>query len=110
MELRKPTHLRAQSAVLRIAATEFRSVWRDGRFLALLAITVLLLLMSLGAASATYKDFAGQRDAATSETYRQFVSQPAKNPHSAAHYGMFDFHRFSRAASPACQLGKLALN
>jgi ABC-2 type transport system permease protein len=79
------------STALRIAGHEIRSAWRDGRFLAGAGVVLLLLGISFTAAAGRYRDVRSQRDAATRDTYAQWLAQPAKNPHSAAHYGLYAF-------------------
>jgi ABC-2 type transport system permease protein len=79
------------NVVRRIAHHEMRSAWRDGRFLAAAGVVLLLLAVALVAGGSRYRDVRTQRDAATRETYAQWVAQPAKNPHSAAHYGVYAF-------------------
>lgn len=79
------------SPALRIARHEMRLAWRDGRFLAAAGVVLLLIAVALLAATGRYRDIRAQQDAARQETYAQWVAQPAKNPHSAAHYGMYAF-------------------
>jgi ABC-2 type transport system permease protein len=81
----------AVTVVRRIAQHEMRSAWRDGRFLGAAAVVLLLLAVALAAGVGRYRDVRAQREAATRETYAQFLAQPAKNPHSAAHYGVYAF-------------------
>ena len=76
---------------LRIARHEIVTAWRDGRFLAATVVVLLLLALALTAGVGRYREMRTQRDAATRETYAQWVAQPAKNPHSAAHYGVYAF-------------------
>lgn len=75
----------------RIVGNDVREAWRDGRFVATLLLALLLLGLSLGATVHAYRNVQEQRSAAMAETHAQFVSQTPKNPHAAAHYGMFVF-------------------
>lgn len=74
-----------------IVRKEIREIARDGRF-RVAAITVLVLLVAAlavgwrAAASAH-----AERDAAANLARSHWVNQPAKNPHSAAHYGVYAF-------------------
>jgi ABC-2 type transport system permease protein len=81
----------AMSTARCIARHEIRLAWRDGRFLAAAGVVLLLLSIALAAGVGRYRDVRSQRDAATRDTYAQWLAQPAKNPHSAAHYGMYAF-------------------
>lgn len=78
-------------ASTRIAGNDLRDAWRDGRFFSTLLLALLLLGLSLGATVHAYKSVQEQRTAAMAETHSQFISQTPKNPHAAAHYGMFVF-------------------
>ncbi len=74
-----------------IVRKEMREMSRDGRF-RIAGLTVLVLLVAAllvgwqSAASAR-----AERDAAVALSRDHWVNQPAKNPHSAAHYGVYAF-------------------
>ena len=77
--------------IRRIAQKEMTEMVRDGRFRWAAAIVLLLLLVSLLMGAKNYRDIKRQHDLAQTETRDQWLHQPAKNPHSAAHYGIYAF-------------------
>ncbi|MDX2032230.1 MAG: DUF3526 domain-containing protein [Blastocatellia bacterium] len=77
--------------IIRIARKEFTEMLRDGRFRWAAVIVLGLLLASLLMGGRHYRDIKRQHDLAQAETREQWVRQPAKNPHSAAHYGIYAF-------------------
>jgi len=84
--------------VLRIARKELLDLSRDGRFRVLAGLVLLVSVVSLAAGWKTYTDLAAQHRAAEQAARQQWLNQPKKNPHSAAHYGVYAF-------KPASQLG-----
>ncbi|MCK6618775.1 MAG: DUF3526 domain-containing protein [Cyclobacteriaceae bacterium] len=77
--------------VLKIASKEMKEVLRDGRFRVLSALCLVLLLVAVFSGKRYYEHVNAQhRDAAEKERLN-WVSQDAKNPHSAAHYGTHAF-------------------
>lgn len=84
--------------IRRIARKELLDLSRDGRFRVLSALVLLVSVVSLAAGWKTYTDLAAQHRAAQQATREQWLNQPKKNPHSAAHYGVYAF-------KPASQLG-----
>jgi ABC-2 type transport system permease protein len=77
--------------VLRIARKELLDLWRDGRFRVLSSLVLVISLVSLAAGWKTYADLSAQHRAAQAATREQWLNQPKKNPHSAAHYGVYAF-------------------
>ncbi len=77
--------------ITRIATKEFTDTLRDGRFRWSAAIVLTLLVAALGAGWKNYRDVKGQHDRAQLAMREFWVNQPAKNPHSAAHYGLWAF-------------------
>lgn len=77
--------------ITRIARKEFTEMLRDGRFRWATAIVFGLLLAALLMGGKHYRDIKRQHDLAQAETRDQWLKQPAKNPHSAAHYGIYAF-------------------
>lgn len=77
--------------ITRIARKEFTEMLRDGRFRWAAAIVFALLLASLVMGAKHYRDVKHQHELAQAETRDQWLRQPAKNPHSAAHYGIYAF-------------------
>ncbi len=77
--------------ILKIAAKEMKEVLREGRF-RVLSLLYLVLLTGTVISGKRYYDFvnAQHREAAQKERLN-WVSQEAKNPHSAAHYGVYAF-------------------
>jgi ABC-2 type transport system permease protein len=77
--------------ITQIARKEFTETLRDGRFRWAAAIVFILLLASVVMGGKHYRDVKRQHDLARAETREQWLRQPAKNPHSAAHYGIYAF-------------------
>ncbi|MBO0726655.1 MAG: hypothetical protein J2P52_13715 [Blastocatellia bacterium] len=77
--------------ITQIARKEFTEILRDGRFRWAAAIVFVLLLASVVMGGKYYSDVKHQHDLARAETRDQWLRQPAKNPHSAAHYGIYAF-------------------
>ena len=74
-----------------IARKELLEMLRDGRFQWSSAIVMALLLAALGAGWKHYRNVRTQRDVAATTMRGMWVNQPSKNPHSAAHYGIWAF-------------------
>ena len=77
--------------ITRIARKEFVEMTRDGRFRWSAAIVFCLLIASLAIGWKHYREVKSDRDAAQSQAYEQWLNQGRRNPHSAAHYGMYAF-------------------
>lgn len=77
--------------ITRIAKKEFTEMLRDGRFRWAAGLVFTLLLVALALGWKNHRDVKLQHDSAQAETREQWVKQPAKNPHSAAHYGIYAF-------------------
>jgi ABC-2 type transport system permease protein len=77
--------------VTRIARKEFTEMLRDGRFRWAAAIVFALLLAAIVMGAKHHREVKQQHDLAQAETRDQWLRQPAKNPHSAAHYGIYAF-------------------
>ncbi len=75
----------------RIARKEFMEMIRDGRFRGAAVVVMVLLLASLMLGWKHYRDVDTQHREATRATRRQWLDQGSKNPHSAAHYGIYAF-------------------
>ena len=80
----------------RIARKELIETMRDGRFRALAVMVLLLSTASFAGGWKHYVDIQRQHLEAQQATRGQWLTQPAKNPHSAAHYGMYAFKPKSR--------------
>jgi ABC-2 type transport system permease protein len=75
----------------RIARKECLEMVRDGRFRTAAVIVLVLLVAALAAGWRHYSDVRRQHDTATRATRAQWLNQGRKNPHSAAHYGVYAF-------------------
>ncbi|MBX3276726.1 MAG: DUF3526 domain-containing protein [Acidobacteria bacterium] len=74
-----------------VARKEFTEMMRDGRFRWAAAIVLGLLLAALVMGWKHHREVSRQHEAARRETREQWLHQGAKNPHSAAHYGIYAF-------------------
>jgi ABC-2 type transport system permease protein len=81
---------------MRIARREFLELVRDGRFRVLAVLVLALSTVAFAAGWKQYVDVERQHVQAQQGTREQWLRQPAKNPHSAAHYGMYAFKPKSR--------------
>jgi ABC-2 type transport system permease protein len=77
--------------VWRIARKELLEMSRDGRFLWAFASTLALLLGALAMGWQHYVEINKQHDFAQRATREQWLQQGEKNPHAAAHYGVYAF-------------------
>jgi ABC-2 type transport system permease protein len=84
--------------VWRIARKELIDLTRDGRFRVLSAIVLAVSVVSLLAGWKQYAELSQQHETASAATREQWVNQPEKNPHSAAHYGVYAFKPKSQLA------------
>ena len=84
--------------ISRIARKELTEMLRDGRFRLLAGMVLAISVLSLAAGWKTYSDLSRQHAAAQAETRAQWLGQDKKNPHSAAHYGMYAFKPKSQLA------------
>lgn len=77
--------------ITRIARKEFIEMSRDGRFLWAAAIIFTLLIVSLLTGWRHYAEVKRQQTTAQASQRAFWLDQGAKNPHSAAHYGVYAF-------------------
>ena len=77
--------------ILHIAKKEMREMRQDGRFQIASAIVLALLFVSLGIGWQQYSTVRRQHEQAQAQTREQWLTQGKKNPHSAAHYGVYAF-------------------
>ncbi len=84
--------------LLRIARKEFIEMARDGRFRIAGGIVLALLLTSLGLGWQRYGEVTAAHLAAVAQERELWESQGEKNPHSAAHYGVYAFKPTGRLA------------
>jgi ABC-2 type transport system permease protein len=74
-----------------IARKEGTELMRDGRF-RWAAVTILVLLLAALVAGARHqRDLVAQQHAAQAAERDRWLAQTPKNPHSAAHYGLYAF-------------------
>ncbi len=71
---------------------------RDGRFRVLSGIVLAVSLVALLAGWKHYSELSQQHETASASTREQWLNQPEKNPHSAAHYGVYAFKPKSQLA------------
>jgi ABC-2 type transport system permease protein len=77
--------------ILTIARKEWTERVRDGQFRWTAAAAVLLLTVSAGAGFVSWKQNRDIRQAAQERDRRQWLNQGPRNPHSAAHFGVYAF-------------------
>jgi ABC-2 type transport system permease protein len=76
---------------LLIARKEFTEMLRDGRFRGAGAIVFTLLAGALLLGWQSHREVSAQHRSAQEATRAQWLKQGKKNPHSAAHYGVYAF-------------------
>jgi len=74
-----------------IARKEALELLRDGRFRWGAVLVAGLLIISLFAGWQHYREVEASHTAATEATWERWLGQGEKNPHSAAHYGVYAF-------------------
>jgi ABC-2 type transport system permease protein len=74
-----------------IAKKELKEIFRDGRFLIAAAAVLLLLSTALLLGWRHYIEIAAERQQAQRLSRRHWLNQGVKNPHSAAHFGVYAF-------------------
>ena len=74
-----------------IAKKELRELLRDGRFRWSAAIVLSLLTVAVLAGARYQRDLVAQQRTAQAAEQSRWNNQDAKNPHSAAHYGLYAF-------------------
>ena len=84
--------------LLRIARKEVLEMARDGRFRIAGGIVLALLLTSLGLGWQRHGEVTAAHQTAIAQERQIWESQGEKNPHSAAHYGVYAFKPTGRLA------------
>lgn len=84
--------------ISRIAKKELTEMFRDGRFRLLAGMVLAISVLSLVAGWKSYTELSAQHATAKSSTRDQWLAQDKKNPHSAAHYGVYAFKPKSQLA------------
>lgn len=74
-----------------VARKEMTEMFRDGRFRWSAGITMALLVGALALGWQHYSEVNAQHEAARAATRQNWLHQPTKSPHSAAHYGVYAF-------------------
>jgi ABC-2 type transport system permease protein len=74
-----------------IAKKEFTELLRDGRFRWTALIVFALLLVSLGLGWKNYTTVKREKDSAQADSRKAWENQGERNPHSAAHFGVYAF-------------------
>lgn len=74
-----------------VVRKEFRGVLRDGRVLLGACVLLALGFIALGSAAARLSSLSRERAVAQATIAQQWAEQGEKNPHSAAHYGIYAF-------------------
>jgi ABC-2 type transport system permease protein len=74
-----------------VARKEMTEMLRDGRFRWAGGIVFALLLGALALGWQHYREVNAQHELARRATRQQWLNQGVKNPHSAAHYGVYAF-------------------
>lgn len=77
--------------ILKIAAKEMTEVFRDGRFRVLSALCLVLMVVAVFSGKRYYDFVNVQHQEAAEKERLNWISQEAKNPHAAAHYGTYAF-------------------
>jgi ABC-2 type transport system permease protein len=75
---------------------ELRAYWRDGRFRTAAALVGVLLFAAVLSGWSHQSRLAAEKSAAHAAEQARWLGQGEKNPHSAAHYGLYAF----KPASP----------
>lgn len=75
--------------IITIAKKEFTEIWRDGRFRWSGIIVLLLMASALGFGWNNYSRESREREAAQEFSRNSWIEQGDRNPHSAAHFGVY---------------------
>ncbi len=74
-----------------IARKEFTEMWRDGRFRWSAVIVLTLLVAALAIGWKNYTSQRAEQERAQAESRESWENQGERNPHSAAHFGVYAF-------------------
>ena len=77
--------------ILKIAKKEFTELLRDGRFRWTALIVFALLLVSLGLGWKNYSTVKRDKESAQADSRKTWENQGERNPHSAAHFGVYAY-------------------
>lgn len=81
-----------------IAGKDLREFWRDGRLSWMCGLVLILLVTSLALGWRQQRHASVERETAQHASYDNWLDQQGKNPHVAAHYGMYVFKPTPRLA------------
>jgi len=70
---------------------ELTAQWREGRARVIVVIVVVLLAVAAAVTAQQQAKIAAERHYAHTAEWQRWLDQPARNPHSAAHYGYYVF-------------------
>lgn len=82
-----------------VARVEFLNQWRDGRFRWSAAIVLVVLVFAVVSGWSQQLETARERATAQQVMREQWIEQGEKNPHSAAHFGIYAFRLPTALAS-----------
>lgn len=77
--------------IWKISQKEFTEMWRDGRFRWAALIVFALLVAALALGWKNYTTIDAEQRRAQIESRQTWESQGTRNPHSAAHFGVYAF-------------------
>jgi len=77
--------------ILTIAKRDLLERWRDGRLIWAGGVVLLLLLTALGVGYGHRQEARAEQRAAQTSDYADWLKQPRRHPHDAAHQGMHAF-------------------
>ncbi len=77
--------------ILRIARRDLTELLRDGRLLGAGAVALLLLITALAVGWQRQTETRAERIAAQTLDYDDWLAQPSRHPHDAAHQGLHVF-------------------
>lgn len=77
--------------IIKIARKEFTEMWRDGRFRWSAIIVLALLVAALAIGWKNYTSVKAEQEKAQAESRESWENQGERNPHSAAHFGIYAF-------------------
>ncbi|MDQ3089406.1 MAG: DUF3526 domain-containing protein [Acidobacteriota bacterium] len=77
--------------ITKIARKEFTEMWRDGRFRWSALIVLALLVAALALGWKNYTTAKAEQTRAQAESRESWTNQGERNPHSAAHFGVYAF-------------------
>jgi len=77
--------------ITRIARKEFTEIWRDGRFRWSAVIVLTLLIAALAIGWKNYTSAKAEQEKAQAESRESWENQGSRNPHSAAHFGVYAY-------------------